>query len=144
MATLRGQFAEVSKEKKSTLGRLDAEDGTMTPIQPQITHTSFHPLGSSKVHWKRSGSAAFDWDGLYVLKRSQGLQVLADDPFDRTPFEQCWDWVADLSVSPPSVFPGDVLSRLPDIIRSELESLPTDLSLWNQIKSTPYCAGIGG
>jgi hypothetical protein len=142
MDTLRQQLATVSPEEKQTLGRLDARNGTTTPIQPNIYHTSFHPLGSHQVSWKQGRSTSFDWDGLYALKRFQGFKVLENDP--STPFEQCWDFDAAPSVGPPSVFSEDVLSRLPDITRSHLESLPRDLSSWNRLRSPPYCAGIGG
>jgi hypothetical protein len=144
MGTLRKEFSKVPKKQKSTLGRLDANDRDTTSIQQSIIHTYFAPLRSYRVRWKQSNPASFDWDGLYVLKKSQGYKVRRSDPDGRTPFEQCWDCVADPSTSPPSVFPGDVLSRLPVIVRSELENLPEDLSLWNELTSAPYCAGIGG
>jgi hypothetical protein len=144
MGELKKQFASVLRKKKTTLGRLDANNGTKTDIQQNIYHTTFHPLGTHRASWKRPGSVPFDWDGLYALEKDQGFQVHKNDPSGRTPFEQCWDYEAGPSVDPRSVFSDNVLSHLEEITRSQLECLPTDLSTWNVHNSPPYCAGIGG
>jgi hypothetical protein len=149
MDTLKNHFATLLPRQKSTLGRLDADDGTTTDIQSNIYHTAVRLLDSTRLCWKRHQWGTFNqWDGLYVLDRIQKFRVSdLEDPSGKTPFEECWDYVADpLSryVFPGSVFPGEVLSRLPKEIRSELESLPADLSSWSVDRSPPYCGGIGG
>jgi hypothetical protein len=41
-------------------------------------------------------------------------------------------------------FPDGILSPLTDLVRSELDALPSDLTIWNQERAPPYCGGIGG
>jgi hypothetical protein len=149
MDTLKNQFSSLLPHQKSTLGRLDADDGTTTDIQPNIYHTAVRPLESTTVCWKRPQSDTFDqWDGLYALDRIQKFRVSdIEGPSGKTPFEECWDYIAhplSPSVCPGSSFSDEVLSRLPKEIRSELESLPTDLSSWSEDRAPPYCGGIGG
>jgi hypothetical protein len=149
MRTVRSKLSGLPALQRTTLGRLDKKGQLSTNIKAQLYRTTITPLQSSDIYWKKQKPGLFDhWDGLYVLNRTHGVKVSAIyDSKGISPFEQCWNSTAlDIPVaeSRPADIPADIFSPLSYLVRSELERLPSDLSVWDRERAPPYCGGVGG